>query len=98
MINKVVSRIISGSLLASIAGWVMHISDVHNVQMGRAAFLAKEAARFDRLVTHPVGVVGWVIGSLIVYGSCLIVYELVALAIRKILERINADNTIGYDN
>lgn len=81
--------------MATIAGYAMHISDMHNVHMGRAAYLAKEAARFDRLSAHPVWVISWIITCLLLYGGCLIVYELIALAIRKILERMNAYKKIS---
>ena len=59
--------------------------------MGREAFLAKETARYDRDFANPHSIVIEVIAGLILIGICLAAYELIAFAVLKILERINAD-------
>ena len=58
--------------------------------MGRDAFLAKEAARYDRIFAHPVSVVIDVIVGLFLLGVLFVTYELIAFVVLKILERINA--------
>jgi uncharacterized membrane protein YwzB len=91
MINNIVSRIFSAGILAIIYGCITHIMDVNTGQMGREAYLAKQAARYDRYLAHPYSTVFYVIACLIFVGICLAAYELIAFVVLKILERINAD-------
>ncbi len=62
--------------------------------MGREAFLAKEAVRYDHdnhLSAHPsILLICSVIVSLFLYGILFAVYEFIAFVVLKILERINA--------
>jgi hypothetical protein len=88
--NRTLSKIISAGILAVIAGFVSHIAHVKGGQMGREAFLAKEAARYDRYFANPPSIVIEVIVCLILIGICLVAYELIAFVVLKILERINA--------
>ncbi len=64
--------------------------DVNKGQMGREAYLAKQAARYDRDFANPHSIVLYVIVCLIFIGICLAAYELIAFVVLKILERINA--------
>jgi hypothetical protein len=91
MINNVVSRIFSAGILAIIYGCFTHIMDVNKGQMGREAYLAKQAVRYDRDFVQPHSIVFYVIACLILIGICLAAYELIAFVVLKILERINAD-------
>lgn len=76
-------------------GCVLHIVQQKNIQLGREAFLAKEAARYDKefhLSAHPsITLISAVIGSLFLYGILFVAYELIAFVVSKILEKINAD-------
>jgi hypothetical protein len=95
MNRNIVSKIISAGILAIIMGCVLAILQQKNIQMGREAFLAKEAVRYDKeyhLSAHPsITLVSAVIVSLFLYGFLFAVYELIAFVVLKILERINAD-------
>jgi hypothetical protein len=88
--NRISSRIISAGILAIIMGCSMHVYYVHGGQMGRDAFLAKEAARYDRFFAQPGSIVIDVIVSLFLLGVLFVAYELIAFVVLKILERINA--------
>lgn len=59
--------------------------------MGRDAFLAKEAVRYDRHFAQPDSIVIDVIAYLFLLGVLLVAYELIAFVVLKILEKINAD-------
>jgi hypothetical protein len=91
MINKIVSKILSAGILAIIYGCYSHIMDVNKGQMGREAYLVSQAAGYDRDLAQPHSVVLYVIACLFMIGICLAAYELIALAITKILEKINSD-------
>ena len=95
MNRKILSKIIAAGILAIIMGCFLHIALQANIQMGREAFLAKEAARYDKdfqLSAHPgFTLVSAVIVSLFMYGTLLAAYELIAFVVSKILEKINAD-------
>jgi hypothetical protein len=92
--NRILSKIISAGILATIMGCALHIVQQENVQMGREAFLAKEAARYDKeyhLSAHPsITLISAVVVSLFLYGVLFAVYELITFVVFKILERINA--------
>jgi hypothetical protein len=94
MINNIVSRILSAGILVIIYACITHIIDVNTGQMGREAYLAKQAARYDRVFAHPLSIVLYVIAGLILIGVCLAAYELIAFIVLKILERLNADDAI----
>ena len=95
MNQKILSKIIAAGILAIIMGCVLHIVQQKNIQMGREAFLAQEAARYDRefhLSAHPsITLISAVIVSLVSYGILIVAYEIIAFVILKILEKINAD-------
>src|SRR5258708_30636107 len=95
MNQKILSKIIAAGILAIIMGCVLHIVQQKNIQMGREAFIAKEAARYDRefhLSAHPsITLISAVIVSLVSYGILIVAYEIIAFVILKILEKINAD-------
>ena len=95
MNRKILSKIIAAGILAIIMGCVLHIVQQKNIQLGREAFLAKEAARYDKefhLSAHPsITLISAVIGSLFLYGILFAAYEIIAFVVLKILEKINAD-------
>jgi hypothetical protein len=91
MINNVASRIIAAGILAIIYGCFTHIMDVNKGQMGREAYLAQQAAKYDHDFAQPHSIVIYVIAGLILIGICLAAYELIAFVVLKILERMNAD-------
>jgi hypothetical protein len=95
MNRKILSKIIAAGILAIIMGCFLHIAQKQNIQMGREAFLAKEAARYDKefhLSAHPsITLFSAVIVSLFLYGILFVAYELIAFVVSKTLEKINAD-------
>ena len=80
-------------MLAILAAFAMHVAELNEIQMGREAYLAKMAGRFDRHAAHPTSMVGIVIACLIIYGIGVVVYELIAFGIRKMLERLHPDGS-----
>jgi hypothetical protein len=95
MNRQLPSKIIAAGILAIIMGCFLHIVEQKNIQMGREAFLAKEAARYDKdfnLSAHPgITLIPVVIVSLFLCGILFAAYELIAFAVLKVLEKINAD-------
>jgi hypothetical protein len=89
MINKIISRIISAGIWAVFLGLLLHMDHVRWNQMGKEAFLAKEAARYDRNFADPVSVIIDVIACLFLLCIFLAIYEAIAFVIFKVLEKIN---------
>ena len=59
--------------------------------MGREAYLAKQAAFYDRYYTHAASLVAAVIVTLLFAGIVYGVYELIAFAVLRILDRTSAE-------
>ena len=82
-IGKLLSAVILG-LLVSVA--VNH-EDGSRQQMGREAFLARQAARFDRRNAKPASVAVTLIIGVMMAGVAFGAYELVAFGISKVAEK-----------
>jgi hypothetical protein len=93
MNNNKLSRIISIGIMGIIAGFGMHIINARNTLMGRDAFLAKEAARYDRHLAHPDSIAVTIIVGLIMSCVYFGLYELLAFVLRKILDKSNANDS-----
>jgi hypothetical protein len=95
MNQKILSKIITAGMFAIIMGCFLYIVQQENVQMGRAAFLAKEATHYDKelhLSAHPsITLISAIFVSLFLYGILFAAYELIAFVVLKVLEKINAD-------
>jgi hypothetical protein len=93
MSNNKLSRIIAALIMAFLAALMVHIMDAKEHHLGREAYLAKEAVDFDDETAHPSSFVRYLIFGLIT--SCLYIglYEILSFFIRKILERLNADDS-----
>ena len=70
-------------------GLLLHFDHVHGQQVGRDAFLAKEAARYDRHFAHAEPLIVDIIASLILFFVFFAISESMAFAIFKILEKVN---------
>lgn len=68
---------------------MLHIDHVRGQQLGRDAFLAKEAARYDHQFAQPMPIIAEIIACLILLCVLLVIYEAMAFVIFKILEKIN---------
>ncbi|HTR40726.1 MAG TPA: hypothetical protein VMH87_03850 [Pseudomonadales bacterium] len=89
MTNKIISRIISGGIWGILMGLWLYIDHSQGQQLGKDAFLVKEAARYDRHFARPESVIVDIIASLILFCILFTIYEIVAFAIFKLLEQIN---------
>lgn len=90
MNNNRLSRIVSVGIMGLIAGYYIHAMQAREALMGREAYLAKQAAIYDQHAAHPHLLVIPIIAGLIMACIYFGIYELLALVIRKILDRINA--------
>jgi hypothetical protein len=95
MNNNRLSRIVSVGLMGFIAGFFIHAMRAREALMGREAYLAKQATRFDKHAAHPDMLVIPIIAGLIMACFYFGIYELLALAIRKILAKFHADETVA---
>ena len=67
----------------------MHVYHAKGVQIGREAFLAKQATRYDRQIAHPDSIVIEIIAGLFLLGILFAAYELIAFVVLKVLYRMN---------
>jgi hypothetical protein len=86
------SRIVAVALLGSVAEGIIHAVHTKAYRLGKAAYLATEANNYDRHFAHPDSVVGTAIVSLCFVGMFCAIYEILAICILKILEKLNANN------
>lgn len=93
--NNKISRIISVAIMGLVAGFGVHIIRAHDALMSRDAYLAKQAERYDHHAAHPELLVASIIVGLIMAGIYFGIYELLALVIRKILDKSHADETVA---
>jgi hypothetical protein len=91
MNNNVRSRLISAVIVIIFAGFLGHAGALHRSQLGKEAFLAKQAERFDKFYVTPHSVGFYIFGSAIVFGGGLVVYELIALGILTILSKCSKE-------
>jgi hypothetical protein len=86
-ISKLISTVIFGVLLAC----AVHLDHQKHSQMGRDEYLAKQAARFDRVFAKPDSIAFDVFGCVVIAGAVFAAYELVAFGISKILKKTDDD-------
>ena len=72
-------------------GALVHHDHTKGGLMGREAYLAKQAARFDRHFARPDPLAAELFAGVILAGLSLGVYELVAFGLSRILKKIDAD-------
>ena len=86
-----ISRIVAALIMAILAAFMVHIWDAQDHHLGREAYLAKQAIDFDEEVARPSSFSRYLIVGL--FFSCLYfgLYEVLSFCIRKILEKLNAD-------
>ena len=95
MNNNKISRIVSVGIMGLIAGFFIHVMRAQEALMGREAYLAKQAARYDHHAAHPDLLVIPIIAGLIMACIYFGIYELLALVIRKVLEKLNARDNVA---
>jgi len=92
MNNNKLSRIISAAIIGIVAAIAGNITRANEGDIGRDAYLAKAAATYDRHLAHHHSIVVSAISYLIVIGIIFAVYELIAFAVFKILDRNQDEN------
>lgn len=75
--------------MALFLGFFLHLSHVRMAQMGKDAYLAKRAAMYDRVYSHPDFIIADVIVFFIFVGIFSLAYEFIAFITVKILEKLN---------
>lgn len=72
--------------------FMVHSTDAQNHNLGREAYLAKQAIDFDHDLAHPKSFILYLIAALMVNCLCFALYEFFSFCIRKILEKVNAND------
>lgn len=91
MKSHTIGRIISAVLLGFLLGALAHHDQIKRGEMGREAFLAKQAARFDRHFARPDPLAAELFVGVIMVGLSLGAYELVAFGLSRILKKLDDD-------
>jgi hypothetical protein len=56
--------------------------------VGRDAFLANQARRFDAHANHPISGIGWILGTAIFFVGIATIYEAAAITAERLLTRL----------
>ena len=82
-----ITAVIFGLLMAG----GMHLAHAHRLQLGRDAFMAKQADRYDRIFSKPDHIVPQVVFCVFMSGAFLGIYELVTFGITSTLKRFDGE-------
>jgi hypothetical protein len=77
------AKLLAATILILLAAGYSHFYRTHQQQIGREAFLAYQAKRYDTFLVRPSGV-SEVAGAVLAFGILFTVYELLALGLAKV--------------
>jgi hypothetical protein len=98
MKSRIIGKIVSLVLLSMLIAWASHHRESNNGQMGREAYLAKQAERFDRHYAKPDSFFALAIGCLILAVPTFGLYEGMAWMISRAFKGVDEeapDNSQG---
>jgi hypothetical protein len=84
---RLISKIISAIIVAVILNCAFYRMNLHHAVMGREAYMAQQAARYDRIMVSP-SFTHYLIPSLFMLGIMFVMYEFFAFAICKFLDKM----------
>jgi hypothetical protein len=88
------ARLILAVIAILISTWFSYHYRSHAQEIGRDAYVAEQAKRYDHMLAHP-SLIGSFVGSLVFWGGVFIVYEGLAATISKLISlRGSADQEI----
>jgi hypothetical protein len=87
------AKIIAAAILIIIVTTFSHISRARDQQMGREAFMAHQAKRFDTVLTHP-SLMGETAATTFIFGILFTIYELLVIG----LSRFVSDDRVPDDH
>jgi hypothetical protein len=76
------AKLIAAAILILILTGFSHVYRARDQQMGREAFLAHQAKRYDTVVTHP-SLPGMLAATAFLFGSLFTIYELLVIGLSK---------------
>jgi hypothetical protein len=88
MSHRTISRLIAGIIMAIVVASAINIDHLRRNRLGRDAFMQHESDRYDRFFAHP-DLQESVLESLLLCGSFLLIYELIAFNCLKVLKVIS---------
>jgi hypothetical protein len=91
------ARLIVAVIAILISTWFSYHYRSHAQQIGRDAYLAEQAKRYDHMLAHP-SLIGPFIASVVFWGGVFIAYEGVAAAIYKIISLRDSGNESHLTN
>lgn len=86
MNQNLIARSIAVVLLGILFGFYIHYAEQKTRQMDREQYLAREAHKYDESKSKPVPLPAMIVGSVIVLGLFVSLYEVVALIISGALK------------
>ncbi|HXY78933.1 MAG TPA: hypothetical protein VEH47_08975 [Candidatus Acidoferrales bacterium] len=89
LIYKFISAVVLGALFGS----YIHHDYVRWAQLGREAFLAHQAARFNQYMSPPHPIALTVFASTVMIVGALAIYEVLAFALARMSGAMSGDQT-----
>src|SRR6516165_5359960 len=84
---KVFIRFVLAASFGAIFGSLFALNESRRFSVGRDAFLADQARRFDAHASHPIPGVGWILGTAIFIVGLVTIYEFAATSAEWLLTR-----------
>ena len=85
------ARLILAVIAILISTWFSYHYRSHAQQIGRDAYLAEQAKRYDHMLAHP-SLIGPFVASVVFWGGVFIVYEGLAATISKLISLRRSDD------
>ena len=90
-----IGKLFSTALLGLVLGSAVHHDQMEREQMGREAFLAKQATRFDKYHAKPHSIALDLVGTVFIGAAVVGVYELLAFGVSKALKKVYSGEEIS---
>ena len=88
MIAKILVRFLLSASFGAVFGSLIAFDYSRRFLVGRDAFLADQARRFDAHASHPIPGIGWILGTAIFIVGIATIYEVAAITAERLLTRL----------
>lgn len=97
MNRTLMARSIAVLLLGVLLGYYIDTDERKTRQMDRAEYLEREGRKFDESKSSPTPTAAMIVGSVIVIGGCVFLYETIVIGILVALKakKVDSGNSPG---
>lgn len=92
MNRNLLARAIAALLLGVLFGYYVDSDERKTRQMDRAQYLEREGRKFDESKSNPTTTAAMIVGSVIVIGGCVFLYEIIVIGVSAALKTKRGDS------